>query len=467
MLQQNKRKITICSVLLCILIICNEFTVTSATTIKWTPGSSSSPTTSDNNDKETNFIETAATAPRSQRYWDDHNIKRPDYAKTDQEIRMEQRKKIQQLMKQQQQHPHQQYKNQNSIHSSITLMSFLCIFLSIVLIVGYHAEQRIPQANHRHRNGTHFGQFKSRLIWDQTRRPHATYVTWIRAILYELQPFRISTLNQYPWNTNIIIWRKTFYQTIKVLRYTGSLMLEGIIKIGTFIWNNWKWKDYSKYIILPLVYVALLVYLDRLLAAGPIIIIVTLLTLIFSIGLSDEKQNNNDGTSAYSVFNRGFQRLLGSVDVESLVAQHVGGGGMLAFQAQQQQQQQQQQQMVQERHNRQNQNREQMRAVAAVHENDEEGEEVNEGPPPPLQQQRRNESRKSGKKARRRNLEERRDRQRQRERARELGFVDGNDLNEGWMVDELNENENNIEVEMNQMHDDQQDAIVWEDENEF
>ena len=31
----------------------------------------------------------AHTAPRSQKYWDDHGIERPDYAKTDAEIAQE------------------------------------------------------------------------------------------------------------------------------------------------------------------------------------------------------------------------------------------------------------------------------------------------------------------------------------------------------------------------------------------
>ena len=46
--------------------------------IKWTPN--------DNNENE------AATAPRSQKYWDEHNVKRPDYAKTDWEIAQEKMK---------------------------------------------------------------------------------------------------------------------------------------------------------------------------------------------------------------------------------------------------------------------------------------------------------------------------------------------------------------------------------------
>lgn len=45
-----------------------------ATEIKWTKGSSSSE---------------AAEAPKSQRYWDEHGIERPDYAKTDAELAAE------------------------------------------------------------------------------------------------------------------------------------------------------------------------------------------------------------------------------------------------------------------------------------------------------------------------------------------------------------------------------------------
>ena len=48
--------------------------------IKWTPN------TSNNNNED------AATAPRSQKYWDEHNIERPDYAKTDWEIAQEKMK---------------------------------------------------------------------------------------------------------------------------------------------------------------------------------------------------------------------------------------------------------------------------------------------------------------------------------------------------------------------------------------
>ena len=73
----------------------------------------------------------------------------------------------------------------------------------------------------------------------------------------------------------------------------------------------------------------------RWIDGGPMVIIITSLIAIFTIGLGDESsenENNNEQQqqqnriSAYSVFNRGFQRLLGSVDADALLAQHVGGG---------------------------------------------------------------------------------------------------------------------------------------------
>ena len=52
-----------------------------ATEVTWVP----------NDDKEANSNgkQTAQTAPRSQKYWNENNIERPDYAKTDAELRQE------------------------------------------------------------------------------------------------------------------------------------------------------------------------------------------------------------------------------------------------------------------------------------------------------------------------------------------------------------------------------------------
>mmetsp|Transcript_681 Transcript_681/g.1100 ORF Transcript_681/g.1100 Transcript_681/m.1100 type:complete len:167 (-) Transcript_681:470-970(-) len=62
--------------LLCILtcLLCHSsIAIIQATNVKWTPNT------------ETN-TEAAHTAPRSQKYWDENNIKRPEYGYTDAEI---------------------------------------------------------------------------------------------------------------------------------------------------------------------------------------------------------------------------------------------------------------------------------------------------------------------------------------------------------------------------------------------
>jgi hypothetical protein len=71
------------------------------------------------------------------------------------------------------------------------------------------------------------------------------------------------------------------------------------------------------------VYYILVRWIHYALDAGPLVLILTALVAIFTIGLGDN--TNEDGISAYSVFNRGFQRLLGTIDAEDLVAQQMGG----------------------------------------------------------------------------------------------------------------------------------------------
>lgn len=125
--------------------------------------------------------------------------------------------------------------------------------------------------------------------------------------------------------------------------------------------------------------------------------------LIFTVGLGDD--SNRDGLSAYSIFNRGFEKLLGAVDEEALLAQHVGGGlgggaGIRAGDGND------------DHDNVRIRPRERRRMNAAEVEEDGDNQNNNDG---------NNVARKTGKKARRRNLEQRREIQRQREAAAELG----------------------------------------------
>ena len=212
------------------LLLLSNYTCKS-TTIKWTPGISGA----------LDGHETAATAPRSQKYWDENNIERPDYAKTDTEILQEQQRKL-----------------------TAELLKLLCILLfplTIILAVGYYTEKIIPQANNQHRRN--FGQFKSKYIWDQTREPHSTFLTLLRAILYELQPFRLSSVLEYPWKSKSRILFKTSRQ-YSILLWTIVLFLVHKAKLaGIYISKNWGYKQYWYFIVLPIVYFTSLDYLHR------------------------------------------------------------------------------------------------------------------------------------------------------------------------------------------------------------
>ena len=176
---------------------------------------------------------------------------------------------------------------------------------------------------------------RSRALWDNARRPHASrwqaVRPYLRAVLYELQPIRSSqlpplqdvsrTLRQF-WNARVLAAVQGFPTKIRTA-YTWTA--------------EHATRRHAMYAVAAVVYYAALRAMHAALDAGPILLIATALVGIFTIGLGD--QGNADGISAYSVFNRGFQRLLGTVDAEDLVAQQMGGG--LRMPAQQQQQQQQ------------------------------------------------------------------------------------------------------------------------------
>jgi len=233
-------------------------------------------------------------------------------------------------------------------------------------------------------------EYYSRQLWNATKRDNnhnvssqARAAAIIRALLYEIQPISFSKL------CKLIngLFRDDF--------------VELIISVASFL------RTYLKQIIfgsgVSWAYFQLLKYAHEKADAGPLVSMLTVLVLIFTFGLADNEVAGRRRISPYSVFNRGVE-MLGNLNAESLVAQHVG----LQVAPQ----------------------REHDRGQEAAHEREHDqrieanlNEIAHTGP-----------SRKSGKKARnRRNLESRRDRQTQREMAREMGFggdanIDANDL---------------------------------------
>ena len=176
---------------------------------------------------------------------------------------------------------------------------------------------------------------RSRALWDNclaTNYPtsstdgflylsRAKMSRFFRAIMYEIQPIRYSVLvvnlgDIYrflaPIFSNIIIWGRSWVPRISE---------QAINTVRSLTWDQWKWT-----IAIALYYVFIR-WIHATLDAGPIVLILTALTVIFTVGLSD--QANMDGLSAYSVFNKGFQKIMGSIDADDLLQQHLGGGGLL------------------------------------------------------------------------------------------------------------------------------------------
>jgi hypothetical protein len=169
-----------------------------------------------------------------------------------------------------------------------------------------------------------------------------------------------------------------------------------------------------------------IVWVHGAMDAGPVVLILTALVLIFTIGLKDKSENDSeDGLSAYSVFNRGFQNIMGGVDVDNLVAQHAGGGVMgMMMPGQQEGRGDDRQDLRQQAVNEPN--------VEEVDFAAEENDNGNDGPLP-----NGNRSRKSGKKARRDNKKKelRKEMQRQREAAAAMGF--GTERGDGFAMNRL------------------------------
>jgi hypothetical protein len=249
---------------------------------------------------------------------------------------------------------------------------------------------------------------RSRALWDEARRPNAPRIALLHAILYELQPVRFSAIDvsgiftslQTAWSTSVSI----VTETIPSLAHGSVQVLRNM--------NRRHWMAVGAVIL----YYNVVRWVHRLLDAGPLLVIITALVAIFTIGLGDTA--TRDGLSAYSVFNRGFERILGTVDAEALVQQHVGGA---------------------------------MGMAGAIGNAPREVEPLPREPVARRQQQydddggeddidnendgseTRGTSRKSGKKARRRNLEQKRELQRQREAAIAMGFT-GNEGQEEMMA---------------------------------
>lgn len=276
---------------------------------------------------------------------------------------------------------------------------------------------------------------RSRALWDNARRPHghwsAAVGPWCRAVLYELQPVRRSQLPDMR-----LVQQRLVAAVWILVRNIPSTCQAVTTWIGQRSRREWMW------LTAALAYYAAVRWIHSVLEAGPVVLIITALVAIFTIGLSDE--GNADGISAYAVFNRGFRRLLGTVEADDLVAQHMGGGGMRMPLQQQEEDNNILQAPLPPRR----------RAAAAeappnpddapgaAEDNDDENENNNNDNQNNVNDDNQPRRRLPGKKASRRNLEQRRELQRQREAARAMGFDDENEQGEALALQRLLDQEN-------------------------
>ena len=52
------------------------------------------------------------------------------------------------------------------------------------------------------------GYRRSRALWDEARRPDASKMAAIRAVLYELQPIRFSSIDTAQWRARGVAWSR-------------------------------------------------------------------------------------------------------------------------------------------------------------------------------------------------------------------------------------------------------------------
>lgn len=294
-----------------------------------------------------------------------------------------------------------------------------------------------------------------------------------QAMLYEIQPFRIKPCyhrikvylrEEFDPNAAIQIALNSIQQ---ICMFIATLLRQYCTIQSMKLYKYTIGKSILVLLILKLYHVTL-VYLHELLHAGPILIITTLLILLYTIGLGDNTGAASGVPSAYSVFNRGMQRILGTIDAEDLARQYAGGaaavqvamGAGAGGEGNRQHhhrnrdavenddddeneimlRNERRRQRRLERQRRNNQQEGEGDVIDNDIDNEDNGNDTNATPNdtpaqedatgPAAETNNVEVARKSGKKARRRNLELRREMQRQRQAAADNGFGrgDGDDI---------------------------------------
>lgn len=130
---------------------------------------------------------------------------------------------------------------------------------------------------------------KSRILWDKTREQNASMITFAKAVAYELQPIDMSSMVIPPLS-------EVVEYCTNLIKQAGQRSSRGIQSCTKFLLKRTA-KEWAAVITFA-IYWKGVVHLHRTLDAGPSVLIITALFIIFSVGLGDTKDGNT--LSAYS-----------------------------------------------------------------------------------------------------------------------------------------------------------------------
>ncbi len=130
---------------------------------------------------------------------------------------------------------------------------------------------------------------QSRQLWDKTKEQNASTMTFVKAIAYELQPIDISGM-EIPPLSEVVEYSSS------LIKQAGQVSFRSITSFVKFLLRRTA-KEWAVAIAF-IGYWKGVVYLHRTLDAGPSVLMITALVIIFSVGLGDTKDGNT--LSAYS-----------------------------------------------------------------------------------------------------------------------------------------------------------------------
>ena len=156
-----------------------------------------------------------------------------------------------------------------------------------------------------------------------SKPPLPRWYVLLCAVAYELRPFTP------PTRGDLVAFAHSTRQTLTVLATEARQFIVHVARPlgGQAARAMTSWRH-----VVPLVGFGSAWYVAARLEFGVVFLILSVLVLIFTVGLGDDASRGGERrVSPWSVFNVGMERLLGTVDADALVAQYVGNNMGMAM----------------------------------------------------------------------------------------------------------------------------------------